>query len=216
MLKRCRLRFIELLSFINKTKYQSRKFNNCIYARILKQTSSGVLTILYHRVGLHQGPGPRNWGSKGTNQCIIFLYSRLHQKLDDWFLKSGVLSWVGIVEIWWENGLRWPWTAKWYSGEVPKIEWSGWQFDSQIWNCLFTWQKNQPSDHMSPMFQRKKRIWWESDATLALPSLFLYIYISSHTLDPSPSVNSLAPKFWSQPIDHLILEFLWSWNLVLS
>ena len=28
------------------------------------------------------------------------------------------------------------------SGEVPKHEWSSWQFDSQLWNGLFTWRKN--------------------------------------------------------------------------
>jgi hypothetical protein len=25
---------------------------------------------------------------------------------------------------------------------VPKIEWSGWQFDSQLWNLLSIWRKN--------------------------------------------------------------------------
>ena len=42
------------------------------------------------------------------------------------------------------------------SGKVPKIKWSGGQFDLWPWNLLSTWQENQPSGH-APVFLKTQK-----------------------------------------------------------
>lgn len=174
------------LSFINKTKHQSRKLNNSIYAQILMV----FLPIgwVYIRVQVQEVGGP-----KAPINAPYFCTQDCTQA--QWLLsqmRSIFLSWNcwDLVGKWFEMALNY----QMISGEERKTERSGQQLDSRLWNCLFICWKNQLGDLVPPMFQRNQRIWWESDATSTLTSFF---YILNQTLDPSASVNTLVTKFWS-------------------